>query len=496
MRELRGIMSNLAMLKKEKIRRSALDSFFYFLRNILGYPDVEVKPHLAVTKFLTDEPDLRQWTNLTPTERANNYMYIKKLLMLPRGHLKSSIVTVGLPIWLLCHDPTLRILIDNEVAKNSRLFLANIKQHIENERVKQLMTLANGEYPLKPQYDIAGGWTDSTIRLESNKTKEPSIMTAGIDTAVTGMHFDVIIMDDLVSPENTTTPDQMQKTLDHFRMAYSLLEPGGLLVVVGTRYKLDDLYSHLLKDDTFDKLIKPAISPDGDILFPKKFSKGRLEALKKAQGNAFYSQYMLTPIGGDNVIFKREDIKEFDDINEIPSNVNTFITIDLAISQKETADYTVLLVSQIDENGHIWLPEMVRGRFKPNDTLDHLFRLVDKYHPMKVGIESVAFQKSMIYFAKDEMQRRGKFFHIEELKPDRDKIRRAYALQPYVENGAVHIHSSLQTLIDELVTFPHAKHDDTVDAATYIPRLMVKPAPQRRSNRRYTYTPTNSVTGY
>lgn len=489
------LINKYQVLKREKIRRSALDDYFYFARNVLGYPDVEVQPHKEVCDFISKDPGLHNWFKMTPTERANNYMYIKKLLMLPRGHLKSSVVTIGFTLWALAHDPTLRILLDNEVAKNSRLFLADIKQHIERERVRELLTTPEGEYPYEPLYDIAGGWTDSTIRLEANCTKEPTIMTAGIDTAVTGMHFDIIIMDDLVSPENTTTPEQMKKTEEHYKMAYSLLEPGGILIVIGTRYHMDDLYSRLLKDDTFQKLVRPAITADGEVLFPKKFSKARLEALKKSQENTFYSQYMLTPIGGDTTIFRREDIKEFDDLDDIPTNVNTFITLDLAISQKETADYTVLLVSQIDEDGHIWIPEMVRGRFTPNQTIDRLFELVDKHHPMNVGIESVAFQKSMFYFIRDEMQRRGKFFNIEELKPDRDKVRRARGLQPYVENGAFHVYTGLQQLIDEMVTFPYAKHDDCVDAATYVPRIMVKPA-SSTIRREYSYTPTNPVTGY
>lgn len=488
-------MSKIAALKKEKVRRVALDSHFYFLRNVLNYPDVEVKPHLEVSNFVTRDPCLIKWARMSTTERANNYMYIKKLIMLPRGHLKSSNITIGLTLWLLCHNPKLRILIDNEVAKNARLFLADIKQHITSGRVKEIMRRPDGTYPLEPQYDVAGGWTDSTIRLKDNCTKEPTIMTSGVDTAITGMHFDAIIMDDLVSPENTTTPEQMQKTLEHYQMAYSLLDPGGLLIVVGTRYHMDDLYSRLLKDDSFQKLVRPAISPDGEILYPKKFSKERLEALKHAQGSNFYSQYMLTPIGGKDVIFKREDIKTFNDKSYIPSNVNTFITCDLAISQKENADYTVLLVSQIDENGHIYIPAMVRGRFTPQETTDHLFNLVDTWKPLKVGIESVAFQKAMIYFMRDEMHRRGKFFNIEELKADRDKKRRAMALSPFVENGAFHVHEDLQVLIDEMVTFPHAKHDDCVDAAAYIPQISIKPA-NSNIRRTYSYTPTCSVTGY
>jgi predicted phage terminase large subunit-like protein len=487
----------IQLLKKEKLRRASLNDFFFFLRHTLGYPDIERKPHREVCNFITKEPNLHKWFEMTPTERANNYLYIQKLLMLARGHLKSSVATIGFPIWSLAHDPTLRILIDNEVAKNSRIFLSEIKQHIESERVKDMLTLPDGTYPLEPDYDRPGGWTDSSIRLKSNITKEPTIMTAGVDTAVTGMHFDIIIMDDLVSEKNVTTPEQMAKVKEHYELAYSLLDPGGILIVVGTRYHLDDLYSQLLRDDSFQKLVRPAINEQGEVYFPKKFSKARLDLLRKTQSKTYYSQYMLTPIGGDDIVFKREDLEPytFSKMEDIPKNVNTFITCDLAISQKETADYTVILVSQVDENGHIWIPTMMRGRFTPSETVEHIFRLQKEWKPMYVGVEGVAFQKSMLYFIKDMMQMKGIYFNIRELKADGDKKRRALTLAPYVENHVFHVHESLTTLIDEMVTFPHAKHDDCVDAAAYIPQIMRKPA-KSTVKRKYNYTPTTTATGY
>lgn len=487
---------DLVQLKLEKIRRAAYNDLFYFLRAVLGYPDIEEQPHREVCDFITKEPDLLEWFKMTPTERANNYLYIKKLLMLPRGHLKSTIATIGFPQWALWHDPTLRILIDNEVVKNSKRFLAECKENIQNPRVKDILTV-EGKYPLTPDYDRPGGWTEDSVILKGHTTKEPSIATAGVDTAVTSQHYDIIIMDDLVSERNVTTPEQMAKVEQHYQMAYSLLEPGGLLIVIGTRYHLDDLYKTLLADDTFQTLVRPAIDEEGNVLFPKKFSKERLEHLKKSQGTNFYSQYMLTPIGGEDTLFRSEDIKVFDDLRDVPGNVYTFITVDLAVSKKQTADYTVLMVLQVDADGNIYAVDMRRGRFTPVETIQHLFELQRRWEPFDVGVEAVAFQKSMIYFIQDKMRETGNYFPLRELKADKDKIRRAKAFQPYVLQGMFHVYKPIsEPIIDELVSFPYAKHDDIVDAISYVLQIMRKPPKKRRKHTVTVHEPQNAITGY
>ena len=80
----------------------------------------------------------------------------------------------------------------------------------------------------------------------------------------------------------------------------------------------------------------------------------------------------------------------------------------------------------------------------------------------------------MIYFIREQMRARGNFIPLVELKADTDKIRRARALQPFVENGAFFIKKEMQVLYDEMVEFPFGKHDDTVDCVAYILQIWRK----------------------
>ena len=480
----------------------SLNDFYHFTKFVLGYDLLENKPHKEVCDFFINDPNLLEWLKMSRAERAaksQEHGNIKKLIMLPRGCFKSTIATIALPIWLQWHDVNLRIMIDNESYKNSKKFLAEIKTQIRNNNLlNNLLVNEKGDYLLEPDYKIPGGYTEDSI-IFKNRTvpaKEPSIFCSGVDTAATGMHPDVIIMDDLVSERNVTTEDQINKVRQHYRFAYSLLEPGGLLIVIGTRYHLNDMYQDILEDDTFNTMHKPAISDEGDYFFPSRLGEKRLEELKKSQGiYIFNSQYMLNPISDENAVFNPEWFKYYTE-KEIPKNLYTFITIDLAISQRETADYTVICVSSVDSDSNIYIREYLKGRFTPPDTINHIFKLCEKYKPLKVGIETVAFQKSMIYFIKDEMRRRGNFIPLLELKADSDKVRRAIGLQPWVQNGAFFIKESMGDLYQEMIEFPLGRHDDMVDAVSYIPQIMRKPGKAKSKGYDTVYVPHNAVTGY
>lgn len=91
-------------------------------------------------------------------------------------------------------------------------------------------------------------WSQESITIAPRTAvkKESSITCSGIGAGKTGMHYDVIIMDDLNSAENSNTLEARAKIIDHYRMNHAILEPGGIMVVIGTRYAQDDVIGHIL----------------------------------------------------------------------------------------------------------------------------------------------------------------------------------------------------------------------------------------------------------
>jgi predicted phage terminase large subunit-like protein len=501
-------LQDLAKAKLELIKRSAWDDFYFFAKYVCGRELIEEQPHRELCEFLTAGLDKTETLSLNFTApMTNEYVrekcqkLLKKLIMLPRGSFKSTIASNALPIWLLWHNQNLRIMIDSETLSNAKMYLAGIRDMIENnELLKMVCADKEGNYLLEPNKSIAGGFTEEQIILKHRTKlglKEPTLFCSGVDNARTGMHPDVIIMDDLVSERNVGTEIQLEKVKDHYRFSLSLLEPGGLHLIIGTRYHMADLYGELIDVGAFDTLIRPAKNDDGELYFPARLTQEFLDEQKKSQGSYIFScQYMLRPVDDSNAIFKRDNIKYYSDKPDI---IAKYIMIDLAISQRETADYFVVLCAGIDRGKNIYVLDYIRNRCLPKQQIDHIFNMFTSQNSdgmiKAVGIETVAYQKAMMYLLKDEMKRRGVHMPLKELKADKDKIRRVQALQPLFENHEVFIRTSHVELEQELLEFPLSKHDDVVDALAYIMQLLRAGSINTLKNK-YKYTPTNRFVNY
>ena len=180
-----------------------------------------------------------------------------KLILIPRGHLKSSVVTIAWTIQQLLRNPNLRILVRNAVWDQSRRFLGEIQGHLEDGQLPMIFG------PFKTAKTV---WTKEECDIIQKKVKKasPSIMTAGIETSLTGLHFDIIVDDDLVNDKNTSTKEQIQKIIDVYNDSFNLKDRGGIHVVIGTRWNLRDLYGHILSTDTKTVNLEP-LEKDGGV---------------------------------------------------------------------------------------------------------------------------------------------------------------------------------------------------------------------------------------
>ncbi len=166
----------------------------------------------------------------------------RKLILLPRGHQKSTIITVAWVIQQLLRDPNLRIMIISATWKLSKDLLHQIKAVLTTSPLKDLF----GDFSTN-QTRFTTEFID--IAQRTKHTKDPSISTGGIDTGKTGSHCDLLVFDDICSPENTTTAEQINKTLESFRDCLPLLDPGGRIVMIGTRYAMSDAYGYILENE-------------------------------------------------------------------------------------------------------------------------------------------------------------------------------------------------------------------------------------------------------
>jgi predicted phage terminase large subunit-like protein len=446
-----------------------LQSLFFFDKYILGYKEMVEPLHRDMTTFVS-------------TNKHRN-----KLCLLPRGSFKSSCITVGMSVQEVTSDPNIRILIASETYANAQKFLREIKGHfVGNTNFKDHY----GDFMAEV------GWTETeiTVSRRTKNFKEPTITTAGLDVTKVGMHYDRIIIDDPVSQSNVTNNDQIEKTLEWWKLLFSLLEPTGRMIVIGTRWHYDDLYGYIIENeqDHFDVLHRQAIQADGTLLFPERLTHEFLETQRKRQGSyIFSSQYQNTPILDEDAVLK--GVQKYFPENLMGRKLYKFMMIDPAVSEKESADYTAFVVVGVDEEKNWWVLDAIHKRCLPGELIDTAFSLYTLHRPLIVGVEVQAFQKVLVYIFNQEMVKRQIHLPIREVKADTDKFRRVLNLQPRVEEGKLFIRNDHADLEQEMRRFPRGKHDDLIDALASLDQLVYYPQPERRTP---VYVPENDVTGY
>ncbi len=168
----------------------------------------------------------------------------RKLVLVPRGHQKSTIISVCWVVQQLLRNSNETIGI-----YSAKWGLAKDLLH----QIKNILTQSDLPHIFGEFRNQACRWTLEEIDIAQKNSitnKNPSVRTGGLDGGKTGTHCSVLLFDDPVTPENTTTPEQTRKTIDSFKDCLPLLDPGGKIIVVGTRYSNGDLYGGLIENES------------------------------------------------------------------------------------------------------------------------------------------------------------------------------------------------------------------------------------------------------
>ena len=143
-----------------------------------------------------------------------------------------------------------------------------------------------------------------------------------------------------------------------------------------------------------------------------------------------------------------------------PPLTKIVIACDPAISKKDSADYTAIVVGGMADDGKIYILDYVRDHLSFNETIVKLIKLVTDYNPTEVRIEKVAFSEAFI----TELKRKVPTVLVRGVKPVGDKESRLREVSPIFENLLVYFRETQGDIVTELLLFPDGEHDDLVDA--------------------------------
>ena len=112
----------------------------------------------------------------------------KKLVLVPRGHLKSTLITIGYSLMRIAQDPSVRILIANATYDMATSFLGQIKKHLQNNE-----TFRDYYGDLAKN---ASRWSENMIsvpQLKPFEKKEATVTTYGVGGNLVSQHYDCLL---------------------------------------------------------------------------------------------------------------------------------------------------------------------------------------------------------------------------------------------------------------------------------------------------------------
>lgn len=427
------------------------------------------------------------------SQKGNSH---QKLILIPRGHLKSTVIAVAYTVWRIVCNPEIRILLASATATNAQKFIRGVQwQFMQNEAIEELWPHLHvtREQIIKDQLP----WTQRGFTVPRNVEYEAGENTAeafGVGGTLVSRHFDLMICDDLVNDKNTRSQLEIEKTFEWFQNAYSLVDPVdgdvGEVVMLGTRWHYNDLYSSVLSktefSDDFSLLFATVVGQDGQPFFPKKFTEGIIEKLRSKQGPFRFScNYLNQPVDQATAEFQASWLGWYTNPPD-PRSTFDFGVLDPAFTEKD-GDATSLVVFSIDETSTWYIRRIWKIRVGNLPQIMQIMLEAARLFPnMTLGIEARGFQKIISQEFRLTMVREGVNIAIRELKTEsnRNKRARIMRLAPRFQAGKIKLlglsveraDPNMKSLVDEYLRFPRG-HDDVIDALAY--GIDIAYAPQR-----------------
>jgi predicted phage terminase large subunit-like protein len=247
-------------------------------------------------------------------------------------------------------------------------------------------------------------------------------------------------------------------------------------MVVMQRIDVDDLVGYLLENEPgYEVLNLPSVAQStatydlgggrthmrekGDLLHPAHEPADVLREIKKSMGSMLFSaQYQQSPEPAGGKIIKRNMLRYYATVVQEP-NDRIVLSWDIALSEKEAADYSACVVL-LNRGDLYYVLEVIRGKFPFDRLKEKIIEVKERY-----GIASLVIEEGGISYGLIQALRE-QHVNVVDYKPKGDKLERLIAQIDLFEGGSVLLPNEapwLEGFVSELLSFP-GRHDDQVDA--------------------------------
>lgn len=445
-----------------------------------------------------------------------------QLLLLPRDHGKSAMVAYRVA-WEITKNPTIRVLYISSTANLAVKQLKFIKDILES-KIYQFY------WPdmILPEEGKREKWTETEISVDhplrkKEAVRDPTVFTAGLTTAIVGLHCDIAVMDDVVTNHNAYTEDGREKVQTQYSLLSSIEGADAKEWVVGTRYHMKDLYHDLsqMTVETFDadgevldtsqlyEIFERQVEDRGDgtgqFIWPRQqrydgkwfgfdqniLAKKRAQYLDKLQ---FRAQYYNDPNDPETALISKEYFQYYDKqfMRKVEgkwyyknTRLNVFAAVDFAYSLAKKADFTAIVVVGVDHFNNYYILDV--ERFKASrikEYFDKILSLHAKWDFRKIRAEVSVAQQVIVNDLKENYIRPyGLALSVEEFRPTRHggtkEERVESILQPRYENRQMwHYKGGNCQILEEELVLQNPPHDDVKDCLASCVDSCVAPSSQ------------------
>lgn len=480
------------MAAVDEIRKLAESDFVSFVKVVAPY-NVMGSCHEDLCKFLTN-PDLKPY----------------RLVLYPRGHRKSFYAAMY-ACWRVVCDPSISIVYLSATSDLAESQLRTIKGTLDSPIIRKIWPdLINIDEGKREK------WTSTEIcvddpRRKAEGTRDSTVKAGGLTTNITGAHCDLIILDDMVVPKNNTEEGRRQ-VMSQYSQLQSILNPGGMILAVGTRYHPKDIYATMqetveeIYDDTGEligkepqwDILQKSVEENGEFLWNRQKRKdgkyygfdfkelARIKAgyVDKSQ---FYAQYYNDPNDEGSALITQDMFMYYNRdhlytkggvyfIKDRPLNV--YAAIDFAFSLANRADSTAIVVVGVDSDNNKYVMDI--DRFKTDriqDYYSHVIAIHEKYNLKKLRAEVTVAQQVIVTALKDKLAENSIRLAIEDYRPQTKKEERVLSvLRPlYEDHKILHYRGGNCEILEEELKQLKPAHDDVKNALADAISISVAP---------------------
>lgn len=402
------------------------------------------------------------------------------MLFMPPRSGKSEIISRNFPAWHLGRNPEHEIIACSYAASLANSFSRKVRDILRDPAYHAMF-----ETRLDKESQAVENWLTN---------EGGGYVSAGVGGAIVGKGAHVLLIDDPTKGRDEAKSESVQESIRDWYTgsAYTRLTAGGGVLIIMQRWAEDDLAGWLLQTDednggieNWEVVRYPAIAEEdemyrnrGDALHPDRYDEKAFERIRATLGERdWHALFQQNPLPDTGDYFKKNMFTMVgpETVPDI-SLLKVYAAWDLAVGQKEANDFSVGVYVGVDDRSKIWVLHVEKLKVDTLELCDKILDLHNMYKPIATGMEHGQISMAIGPFMEVRCKERGIFPYFEELKPGRkDKEARANNIRGRMQQGMVLFpkgNMDVAELISECLKFPNGKHDDAVDAISYIGILL------------------------